>query len=201
MHVYVHWHTDHDVPISTICCRINLLIIHSDVIARWSIPQQWKLTHSYMQRQGWNLQTQGKPKKADKKYKLYESLQIKWNLATLTYVPRSWDRGCPKGISEWRNGGFIGRGLHKCAQLVIYELFRMCMRVLSHVWLSVTPWTVAHQALLSMGFSRQEHWSGLLFPSPGDLPDPGIEPKSLVSPALAGGFFTTAPLGKFFIKL
>ena len=41
-----------------------------------------------------------------------------------------------------------------------------------------TPWTVAHQAPLSVGFSRQEHWSGLPFPSPGDLPDPGIEPRS-----------------------
>ena len=43
---------------------------------------------------------------------------------------------------------------------------------------SVTPWTVAHQAPLSMGFSRQEYWSGLSFPSPGDLPDPGIKPRS-----------------------
>ena len=55
----------------------------------------------------------------------------------------------------------------------------------------VTPWIVAHQAALSMGFSRQEYWSGLPFPSPGDLPDPGIEFKSLTSPALTGGFFTT----------
>ena len=52
------------------------------------------------------------------------------------------------------------------------------------------PWTVAHQAPLSMGFSRQEYWSGLPFPSPGDLPDPGIEPVSLMSPGLAGTFFT-----------
>ena len=58
-------------------------------------------------------------------------------------------------------------------------------------------WTVAHQAPLSMGFSRQEYWSGLLWPPPGDHPDPEIEPASpvssasLVSPALAGGFFTT----------
>ena len=52
----------------------------------------------------------------------------------------------------------------------------------------VTPWTVAHKALLSMGFSRQEYWSGLSFPSPGDPPDTGMEP---VPPALAGGFFTT----------
>ena len=54
------------------------------------------------------------------------------------------------------------------------------------------PWTVAHQAPLSIGFFRQEYWSGLPFPSPGDLPDPGIKPVSLMSPALAGGFFTTS---------
>ena len=56
----------------------------------------------------------------------------------------------------------------------------------------MTPWTVAHQAPLSMGFSRQEHWRGLPFPPPGDLPDPGIEPVSW----LAGGFFTSQPPGK-----
>ena len=61
-----------------------------------------------------------------------------------------------------------------------------------HVWLFATPWTAAHQAPLSMGFFRQGSWSVLLpLPSPGDLPDPGIEPTSLMSPALAGGFFTT----------
>ena len=54
-----------------------------------------------------------------------------------------------------------------------------------------TPWTVASQAPLPMEFSRQEYWSGLPFPLPGDLPDPGIEPESLASPALEGGFFTT----------
>ena len=52
-----------------------------------------------------------------------------------------------------------------------------------------TPWTVARQTPLSMGFSRQEYWSGLPFPSPGDLPDPEIEPESPVPPALAGRFF------------
>ena len=57
---------------------------------------------------------------------------------------------------------------------------------------SVTPWTAAHQAPLSMGFSRQEYWSGLPFPPPGALPDPGIEPTSFMSPALPGGFFTTS---------
>ena len=64
--------------------------------------------------------------------------------------------------------------------------------VLSHVRLSATHWTVAHQAPLSMGFSRQEYWSGLPCPPPGELPDPGIGPASLLSPALAGGFFTTS---------
>ena len=53
--------------------------------------------------------------------------------------------------------------------------------------------TVTHQAPLSMGFSRQEYWSGLIFPTPGDLPNPGIEPMSLASSALAGGLFTTEP--------
>ena len=57
----------------------------------------------------------------------------------------------------------------------------------------VTPQSVAQQALLSMGFPRQEYWSGLPFPSPGDLPSPGIK---FTSPALAGRFFTTEPPGK-----
>jgi len=65
--------------------------------------------------------------------------------------------------------------------------------VLSGVQLFSTPWTIAHQAPLSIEFSRQEYWSGLPFSTPEDLPDPEIEPKSLASPALAGGFFTTAP--------
>ena len=68
----------------------------------------------------------------------------------------------------------------------------LCRCVLSHVCLFVTPWTVACQAPLPMEFSRQEYWSGLPFPCPGDLPNPGIEPMSLVSPALAVGFFTTS---------
>ena len=60
----------------------------------------------------------------------------------------------------------------------------------------VTPQTVAHQAPLSMGFPRQEYWSGLPCPPPGDLPDPETEPVSPASPALAGGFITTEPPGK-----
>ena len=69
----------------------------------------------------------------------------------------------------------------------------ICVCVLSHfshVRLFVTPWTVAHQAPLSMGFSRQEYWNGLPCPPPEDLPDPGIEPESFMSPALGGRFFT-----------
>ena len=69
----------------------------------------------------------------------------------------------------------------------------MYMCVLSRVQLFVTSWTVAHQAPMSMGFCRQEYWSRLPFPSPEDLPDPGIEPMSPASPALAGRFFTTKP--------
>ena len=62
----------------------------------------------------------------------------------------------------------------------------------SHVRHFATLWTVARQAPPSMGFSRQEHWGGLPFPPPGDLPDPEIEPASLRSPALTGRFFTTS---------
>ena len=65
---------------------------------------------------------------------------------------------------------------------------------------SVTPWTAAHQAPLSMGFPRHEYWSGLPFPSPGNLPDPGIKPVLLVSPILAGGFFTTSATWKYLHK-
>ena len=71
------------------------------------------------------------------------------------------------------------------------------MCVLSHSVMSnsATPWIVAHRAPLGMEFPRQEYWSGLPFPSPGDLPDPGTEPPSFVSTALAGRFFTTMPPG------
>ena len=67
--------------------------------------------------------------------------------------------------------------------------------MLSRVQLCMTPWTVALQTPLSVGFSSQEHWSGLAFSSPGDIPDPGIKPTSPESPYLAGGF-TTGPPGK-----
>ena len=69
-------------------------------------------------------------------------------------------------------------------------------QLLTHAQLFVTPWTVARQAPLSMGFSRLKYWSGLLFPTTGGLPDSGIEPMSLATSALTGGFFTTESPGK-----
>ena len=69
----------------------------------------------------------------------------------------------------------------------------VCVYVLSHVQLFVTLCTIACQALLSMEFSRQEYWSGLPFPTPGDLLDPGIVPVSFVSPALEGRFLAVRP--------
>ena len=78
----------------------------------------------------------------------------------------------------------------------LITLSTLCIQslcVLSHficVRLFVTLWTVAHQAPLSMGFSKQESWSWLPFPPPGDLPDPGIKLTSLITPALAGRLFT-----------
>ena len=75
----------------------------------------------------------------------------------------------------------------------IYFWGVLCMlHHFSCVWLCVTIWTVACQVPLSVDFSRQEYWSALPFPPPGDLPNPGIEPKSLMFPALAGGFLTTS---------
>ena len=69
--------------------------------------------------------------------------------------------------------------------------------VLSHVWLLVSPWTVAHQGTLSVGFPRQEYWSGLPFPSPGDLSNSGIKPRS---PALQTDSLPSEPPGKPFLQ-
>ena len=75
----------------------------------------------------------------------------------------------------------------------IYLYLYLCLHAqsLTHVQLLVTLWTVAHQAPLSMEFSRQEYWRGLPCPPPGDLLDPGIAPASLKSPTLGGRFFIT----------
>ena len=76
-------------------------------------------------------------------------------------------------------------------QFLTFYSRNVCAHLLSHVQLYAIPWTVPHP--LSVGFSRQEYWSGLPFPPPGDLPNVGFEPKS---PALTGRFFTTEPPGK-----
>ena len=76
---------------------------------------------------------------------------------------------------------------------VVEEEFHLKVKSLSCVQLFVTPWTVANQTSLSMGFSRQEYWSGLPFPSPGDLPNPGIKPRS---PALQADTLPSEPPGK-----
>ena len=72
----------------------------------------------------------------------------------------------------------------------------VCVFVLSYVQLFATSWTVACQALLSMEFSRQEYWSGLSFPTPEDIPNPGIKPVSLVFSCIGRWFFITVPPGK-----
>ena len=72
----------------------------------------------------------------------------------------------------------------------------VCAESLSHVWLFPTPWTAACQTSLSMEFCKQEYWNRLPFPSPGDLPNPGIKPVSLAPPTLASGFFTNCAIEK-----
>ena len=92
------------------------------------------------------------------------------------------ERSCPKCIC--------------CLEILANNIMKVKVKSLSRVRLFATPWTVAHQAPLSMGFSRQEYWSGLPCPPPGDLPYPGIEPMSPASPALVGRFFTASATWK-----
>jgi len=98
---------------------------------------------------------------------------------------------------KWAWGG---KNSHRCLAseqfLGMHSSNNMYAKSLSHVLFFMILWTVAHQASPSMEFPRQEYWSGLPFLSPGDLPNPGIELASLVSPALASAFFTTEPPGK-----
>ena len=86
----------------------------------------------------------------------------------------------PVGARNSRAAAYSAFSVHSAQSLSCAQLFAI-------------PWTVAHQAPLSMGFPRREYWSGLPFPSPWDLPNPGIEPAS---PALGGRFFTTEPSGE-----
>ena len=86
--------------------------------------------------------------------------------------------------------------LHQQADSLPLCHLKVQVTSLSRVQLFAAPWTAAHQASPSMGFSRQENWSGLPCPPAVDLPRPGIEPASLMSPAPAGRFFTTSATGK-----
>ena len=90
--------------------------------------------------------------------------------------------------------GWIFTGLPGAIFSPLALTLHMCvLSHFSHVQLFVTLWTVAHQAPLSMGFSRQEYWSGLPCPPPGDLLDPGIEPITLMSPGQAGSLSLALP--------
>ena len=84
---------------------------------------------------------------------------------------------------------------HMLSQILVFKN-ALSVQSLSHVQLFVSPWTRAHQAPLSVEFSRQEYWSGLPFPSPGNLPDPGIKPTSLAPPALQVDSLPSDPPGK-----
>ena len=84
-----------------------------------------------------------------------------------------------------------------CIYIYIYiYIVKVKLKFLSHVRLFATPWTVAYQAPPSLGFSRQEYWSGVPFPSPGDLPNPGIEPGS---PALQADALPSEPPGNLYV--
>ena len=89
---------------------------------------------------------------------------------------------------------YYGKWVFSCTFMCKSVSLREGGFMFGRVWLFATPWTVACQAPLSTEFSRQEYWSGLPFPMPGDIPNPGIEPTSLVSPALADRFFTSLPM-------
>ena len=114
-------------------------------------------------------------------------------------TPRSQCRG--PGFDPWSGNEVLHAATKtQCSQVNKYlAIMRKPIeraQLLSCVWFFATPWTIACQAPLFMEFSRQEYWSGLPCPPPGDLLDSGIKPVSPPSPALAGGFFTTEPSGK-----
>ena len=107
---------------------------------------------------------------------------------------RTWPGGLPEG-QGWRREGAqdpLGGEMETLLTLTVRGGVCACVHSLSHVQLFATPWTVARQAPLSMGFSRHKYWSGVPCPPPGDLPDPGIE---FQSPALRADSFPAEPAG------
>ena len=143
----------------------------------WGIflTQGWNLHLLYWQADSLPLEPSGKPWKAETFAYFVVSQPLKQSSPyrgsiNICYMVSG--ANCRGGTADWRSG------IRK-----YFELINLCERKwkcssFSPVWLFATPWTLAPQAPPSMGFSRQEYWSGLPFPSPGDLPNPGIKPKS-----------------------
>ena len=98
-----------------------------------------------------------------------------------------YSQNCLNDEKSFRRSYFVSTSFN-----VIFPLVLLLLNHFSHIQLLATPWTIACQAPLSIGFSRQEYWSGLTCPPPGNLPNKGIKPASLTSPALAGRCFTTS---------
>ena len=104
------------------------------------------------------------------------------------------ERSCRYCWRQWLTQGGRGRTTLVSSYFHPQSTHAHMLSCLSHIRLFVTPWTVVHQSFLSIGFSRQEYWSGLPFPFLGDLPNPRTKPVSLTSPALAGSFFSTGAI-------
>ena len=138
---------------------------------------------------GWQL----RPQTEDKQELPASSSQEDW------LPPAHPPKGHHVGLSTTAQASAAGEGpVQKACPmsvprhiLLLSVLLLQLLSCFSRVRLFATPWTVARQAPLSMAFSRQEYWSGVPCPPPGELPDPGIEPESPMSPARAGGLFTT----------
>ena len=115
----------------------------------------------------------------------------------MTRFPVKKSSSC-SGTRRYISATDVGRQPANFSQVICFLCYWVSGYVLSHSVESnsAASGTVAHQVPLPVEFSRQEQWSGAPFPTAGDLPDPGIEPVSLVSPALAGRFFTISPPGK-----
>ena len=122
--------------------------------------------------------------------------ELNWTEFIKTHLKRPWCWQRLRAGGEGDNKeGQGGEGWDGCmASPTQMDMKEKKVKSLSRVRLFATPWTVAYQAPPSTGFSRQEYWSGLPFPSPGDLPDPGIEPRS---PALRADALPSEPPGKF----
>ena len=110
-----------------------------------------------------------------------------WYICTVEPCPTAQENGALVLLwHRWTQKIYLGKAARPQRSCILFGLRRLKVKSLGHVWLFATPWTVAYQASPSMGFSRQQYWSGLPFPSPGDLPDPGVEPGS---PALSADAF------------